>query len=122
MEWEFKKGVPIYMQIIEKIEFDLLSGKYKAGDKLPSVRDLAMEAGVNPNTMQKAFSEMERRELIYTERTTGRFVTTDESRIHGLKVELSEKYVDDFFEILHSLGFTDEEIVEIVKEKCERED
>ena len=118
MEWDFKKGVPIYTQIIERVEFDLLSGKYQPGDKMPSVRDFAMEAGVNPNTMQKAFSEMERMGLIYTERTSGRYVTTDRDRIHSLKDELSARYVDEFFEILHSLGFTDNEILNTVKEKC----
>ncbi|MCR5468099.1 MAG: GntR family transcriptional regulator [Lachnospiraceae bacterium] len=122
LEWEFKKGVPIYMQIIEKMEMDLLSGKYKPGDKLPSVRDMAMEAGVNPNTMQKAFSEMERSGLIYTERTAGRFVTTDHGRISALKSELSVKYLDELFETLHSLGFTDSEILSAVKEKCEGEE
>ncbi len=122
MDWEFKKGVPIYLQIIEKMEFDLLSGKYKPGDKLPSVRDLALEAGVNPNTMQKAFVEMERDGLIYTERTSGRFVTTEQGRIDALKDEISMKYVDELFKTLHFLGFTDKEILEVVKDKCKGEE
>ncbi|MCR5271606.1 MAG: GntR family transcriptional regulator [Lachnospiraceae bacterium] len=122
MDWEFKKGVPIYIQIIEKIEFDLLSGKYKVGEKLPSVRELAMEANVNPNTMQKAFSEMERMELIFTERTSGRYVTTDQTKIDALKKELSKKYVDEFFDTLHSLGFDDNEILNAVNTKCKGEE
>ncbi len=121
MAWEFKKGVPIYLQIMEIIESDLLNGKYQAGEKLPSVRELAMEAGVNPNTMQKAYLEMDRMGLIYTERTSGRFVTTDEDKIHALKNALSIKHVDAFFDHLHALGFTDHEILDTVKEKCKGE-
>jgi DNA-binding transcriptional regulator YhcF (GntR family) len=122
MSWDFKKGIPIYSQIIRKLELDLLSGKYQVGEKLPSVRDLAMEANVNPNTMQRALVEMERSGLIYSERTTGRFVTLEQKRIDDLKDELSKEYFDQFFESLYSLGFSDKEIVLAVKRKCKMED
>ncbi len=118
MSWEFKKGIPIYVQIVERIEMDLLSGKYELGEKLPSVRDLALEANVNPNTMQRDLSEMERSGLIYSERTSGRFVTLDKEKITNLKNELSIKHVEAFFNTLHSLGFSDDEIKNAVIERC----
>jgi len=120
MSWEFKKGIPIYAQIIEKLELDLLSGKYELGEKLPSVRDLALEANVNPNTMQRALSEMERSGLIYSERTSGRFVTLDKEKITSLKAELSIKHFEAFFDTLHSLGFSDEEIKNAVIDRCNK--
>ena len=78
MEWIFEQGRPIYTQIVEQIRINIANGTYEPGQQLPSVRDLAMEAAVNPNTMQRAFSELERDGLIYTVRTSGRFVTEEE--------------------------------------------
>ena len=78
MEWNFKSGIPIYTQIIDEMTMRIASGYYGPGDKLPSVRDLAMDAGVNPNTMQRALAELERRGLVFSERTSGRFVTKED--------------------------------------------
>ena len=75
MSWNLDSSRPIYAQIIEKVSLDIVSGKYQPGDKLPSVRDLAAQAGVNPNTMQKALSELERENLVHSARTSGRFIT-----------------------------------------------
>ena len=87
MEWNFKNGIPIYSQIIDEMTMRIASGAYAPGDKLLSVRDMATEAGVNPNTMQRALSELERLGLVHTERTSGRFVTQDEELIMKLKKE-----------------------------------
>ena len=73
MKWIFKDGIPIYSQIVEQMKLHIASGAYKMGDKLPSVRDLAVEAGVNPNTMQRAFAELERDGLLHSERTRGKY-------------------------------------------------
>ena len=75
MTWKLDSDRPIYAQLLELIQMRIISGHYPAGSRLPSVRELAAEAGVNPNTMQKAFSELERNGLIWTQRTAGRFVT-----------------------------------------------
>ena len=75
MPWELDNDRPIYLQLMERIQQDIVSGIYKPGDRLPSVRDLAVEAAVNPNTMQKALSELERSGLVYSQRTSGRFIT-----------------------------------------------
>ena len=85
MPWNLDSDRPIFLQIIEKIQLDIVSGIYQPGDKLPSVRELAQEASVNPNTMQKALSELERTGLVYSQRTSGRFITEDTSMIQRLK-------------------------------------
>ena len=77
MAWTLDSDRPIFLQIVERIQTDIVSGRYQPGDKLPSVRDLAAEASVNPNTMQKAFAELERTGLVYSRRTSGRFITED---------------------------------------------
>ena len=110
MEWNFKNGIPIYSQIIDEMTMRIASGAYVPGDKLPSVRDLAMEAGVNPNTMQKALSELERRGLVYAERTSGRFITRDEKVLEELHEGLAKKYFDELSEKLRKIGLSEKEI------------
>ncbi|MBQ6389939.1 MAG: GntR family transcriptional regulator [Mogibacterium sp.] len=115
MEWNFKNGVPIYSQIIDELTMRIASGAYSPGEKLPSVRDLAMDAGVNPNTMQRALAELERRELVFSERTSGRFVTKEEKVLKGLHEELAKRYFEEFANKLRKIGMTGEEITGAVK-------
>ena len=96
MPWNLDSSRPIYLQIIERVQMDIITGRYQPGDKLPSVRDLAQEAAVNPNTMQKALSELERSGLIYSQRTSGRFITEDKELIHQMKKELAAAYAFRF--------------------------
>ena len=96
MPWNLDSSRPIYLQIIERVQMDIITGRYQPGDKLPSVRDLAQEAAVNPNTMQKALSELERSGLIYSQRTSGRFITEDKELIHQMKKELAAAEVSAF--------------------------
>ncbi|MGN0343114.1 MAG: GntR family transcriptional regulator [Roseburia sp.] len=116
MAWEMSSDRPIFMQIIERIQIDIVSGKYHAGDKLPSVRDLAAEAAVNPNTMQKALSELERTGLVYAQRTSGRFITEDTKMIEELKKSLAQEKITEFFESMKKLGFAQAEILSMMKE------
>ena len=88
MAWELDSDRPIFIQIVERIQMEIISGKYSPGDKLPSVRDLAAVAAVNPNTMQKALTELERTGLVYSQRTSGRFITEDAKMIEELKNNL----------------------------------
>lgn len=104
MEWNFKDGIPIYAQIIDEMTMRIASNAYAPGDKLPSVRELAMDAGVNPNTMQRALAELERRGLVYSERTSGRFVTKEEEVLDNLHEELARKYFQEFAEKLRKIG------------------
>ena len=115
MEWNFKNGIPIYTQIIDEMTMRIASGLYAPGEKLPSVRDLAMDAGVNPNTMQRALAELERRELVFSERTSGRFVTKEESVLKALHEELARKYFEEFADKLRKIGMTGEEITGAVR-------
>lgn len=116
MAWELNSDRPIYTQILEKIKTLIVCGVYNPGDKLPSVRDLAAQAGVNPNTMQRAFAELERSELIITQRNSGRIVTSDENLINAIKKEMAQMQVNDFIENMKQIGFTNNEIISIINE------
>ena len=94
---------------------DIVSGVYHAGDKLPSVRELAADAAVNPNTMQKAFAELERSGLIQTQRTAGRTVTEDKDMIASIKLNLAKEQMETFLTQMKKLGFTREEIVSLIQ-------
>lgn len=116
MEWIFEQGRPIYTQIVEQIRINIANGTYEPGQQLPSVRDLAMEAAVNPNTMQRAFSELERDGLIYTVRTSGRFVTEEEGKLDILQKKLGQEFIEDLFEKLRKLGMSKKEIMDAIEE------
>ena len=115
MEWKFKSGIPIYTQIIDEMTMRIASGTYSPGDKLPSVRDMAMDAGVNPNTMQRALAELERKGLVFSERTSGRFVTKEDSVLRKLHEELARVYFDEFAAKLQKIGMSKAEISEQIR-------
>lgn len=114
MEWNFKHGIPIYQQIVDEMTMRIASGSYAPGAKLPSVRDLAMDAGVNPNTMQRALAELERRGLVFSERTSGRFVTKEVAVLRKLHEELARVYFDEFAAKLMKIGMSATEISESI--------
>lgn len=116
MAWNLDDSRPIYLQLMEKIQEDIVSGTYHAGDKLPSVRELALEASVNPNTMQKALSELERSGLVYAKRTSGRFITEDETMLKQLKKELALGHIREFFDKMKQLGFQTEDALTLIEE------
>ena len=122
MPWNLDSSRPIYLRIIERVQMDIITGRYQPGDKLPSVRDLAQEAAVNPNTMQKALSELERSGLIYSQRTSGRFITEDKELIHQMKKELAAAEVSAFVAHMKQLGITPEEIRQLLAETIEEEE
>ena len=122
MPWNLDSARPIYLQIIERVQMDIITGRYQPGDKLPSVRDLAQEAAVNPNTMQKALSELERSGLIYSQRTSGRFITEDKELIHQMKKELAAAEVSAFVAHMKQLGISPEEIRQLLAETIEEEE
>lgn len=122
MPWNLDSARPIYLQIIERVQMDIVTGQYQPGDKLPSVRDLAQEAAVNPNTMQKALSELERSGLIYSQRTSGRFITEDNELIHQMKKELAAAEVSAFVAHMKQLGITPEEIRQLLAKTMEEEE
>ncbi len=116
---EFQSNTPIYLQLIDMVKLQIISGQLQPGEKLLSVRDLAMKYGVNPNTMQKALSELEWEKLVYTVRTTGRYVTEDTALIQKLRKELAEMRIGEFFTELHKLGYSKAEIRQLLESYME---
>lgn len=110
MSWDLSNDRPIYLQLIEQIKQQILAGNYNCGDHFPTVRELAAEAAVNPNTMQRALAALEQEGLLVSSRTSGRTVTTDESLIHEMREELASRLYEEFLLSLNRLGFTDDEI------------
>ena len=115
MSWNLDSSRPIYAQIIEKVSLDIVSGKYQPGDKLPSVRDLAAQAGVNPNTMQKALSELERENLVQSARTSGRFIPEDKAMIEKMREELASTQIKEFLNKMSQMGFDYEKTITLLE-------
>ena len=117
MAWELDSKQSIYGQLVDIILRRIVTGVYPPGSRLDSVRDLATEAGVNPNTMQRAFAELERTGIIVTQRTSGRFVTDDEEMVKTIREELAIKAVENMKSELRELGYEDGEIIELVSKE-----
>lgn len=115
MEWQFDNSMPIYAQLVYKIKLAIVSGEYEKGQRLPAVRDMAFDAGVNPNTMQRAFAELERLGLVYTQRSSGRFVTEDVAVINSTKKTLAQEQIHSFMNAMQRIGFTREEIISLIE-------
>lgn len=113
---EFNNNFPIYLQIIDSIKQDIVLGKLKVGQKMPSVRELAGILKVNPNTMQRVYQELERERITFTKRGMGTYVTEEEKTISSLKEELSKKIIIDFVEGMNKLGFSNKEMINALKE------
>lgn len=116
MAWTLQSDHPIYAQLVERLKTEIVSGIYPPGGRLPSVRELAATASVNPNTMQKAFAELERTGLIITMRTSGRIVTEDTSMINETRRELAEEQISQFLTQMNNLGFDRAEIIQLLSE------
>ena len=114
MVWKFNDEQPIYQQIISQIKERIVAGEWKAGDKLKSVRELALEAGVNPNTMQKALAELEREGLVYSQRTAGRFVSDNKEKTDRLQEEMTMEGIKTFVAQMEKMGYKKEQIIEML--------
>ena len=122
MPWNLDADRPIFLQILERIRMDIISGKYTPGEKLPSVRELAAQAAVNPNTMQRAFAELERTGLVYSKRTSGRFITEDQEMIDTIRADLAKEKILQFLESMHQLGYEKEQTLSLMRQAMEGED
>ena len=116
MAWKFDNNIPIYIQISNIIKLQIVTKQLKSGDKLPTVRDLAETAGVNPNTVQRALSDLETEGFVYSVRTTGRFVTDNVELIRKTRVELAQKELDSFVTNMLNLGFEKIDLVAQLEE------
>lgn len=121
MNWNLKTDRPIFVQLVEKLQYGIITGVYKPGEKLPSVRDLAAEASVNPNTMQRALAELERSGLAYSQRTNGRFITEDQNMITELKNDLAKETIASFLKSMKELGLSTEEVLKLLENQTKGE-
>ena len=121
MPWTLDDTRPIYLQLEDIIKSKIIAGIYKPGQKLPSVRELAAEAAVNPNTMQKALAELERSGLVYTQRTSGRYITEDTAIMQNLKPQLAHDLIYQFLEAMAHLGYTREESIQLLIEESKED-
>ena len=122
MKWYFSDSALIYAQLIRQIKVGIVTGAFPPGERLPSVRDLATEAGVNPNTMQRALSELERDGLVYSQRTAGRFVTEDQTLIDEARRTLAEEHIQSFLTAMERLGFEREEALTLLRQEAKKEE
>ena len=121
MDWNFRNDQPIYSQLIQRLTEAIVSGVYAPGEKLPSVRELALEAGVNPNTVQRSLTELERDGLVFSQRTAGRFVTGDVSMIENAKLRLADQCVENFLSEMAKLGCGRDEVIALLQGRKEEE-
>ena len=121
MDWQFHNDQPIYTQLVDQIKFAIVSGELPPGARMPAVRELSLEAGVNPNTMQRALQELERDGLLYTQRTSGRYVTEDVATIQRCKEHLAREQIDSFLAAMKLLGYERAEIFRLLEKEKEEQ-
>ena len=121
MDWQIRDDAPIYSQLVAQIKLGIAAGALSPGERLPSVRDLATEAGVNPNTMQRALQELERQGLVYSQRTSGRFVTEDREMIERAKSSLAAEQVRSFLDAMARLGYMRDDILRLIEARIKEE-
>ena len=122
MDWNFRNDQPIYSQMIQRLTEAIVSGVYAPGEKLPSVRELALEADVNPNTVQRSLTELEREGLVFSQRTAGRFVTENENMIVNAKLRIADERVSEFLRSMKTLGCGRQEIISLIEGAKEDEE
>lgn len=115
IEFNFDSNRPIYLQLVEQLQLYIISNKIPPGERLPSVRELALQAKVNPNTMQRALAELEDLKLIYTERTNGKYITTDANLLNQFREHFITDKIQNFLIEMSELGFDQKTIIKILK-------
>ena len=122
MKFQFDTNSPIYLQIVESFKSSILSGELAPDSKVLPVRDLALEAGVNPNTMQKALAELERLELVRTERTSGRFITDNNDQIEKMRKDVADAEIKSFIQRMEKLGYDKNSLLSIIEKALKQEE
>ena len=121
MKWNITADRPVYLQLIEQLELAIVAGEYRAGARLPGVREMAAGAAVNPNTMQRALQELEARGLLNTQRTAGRTVTADDAALHALRRRRAQTLAGEFLHQMHALSLTETEIETLLRETAQQQ-
>lgn len=119
---KFDTTTPIYIQVIQQIKRDIIIGSISPGEKLPSTRELALKYDINPNTAQRIYKEMEREEMCFTKRGLGTFVTEDKNKINTFREEMAHSLIQDFIKGMIDLGFSYDELIQIIEKNKERGD
>ena len=122
MNWQFDNNMPIYTQLVSQIKFGIVSGELPPGERLSTVRDLAAEAGVNPNTMQRALQQLEREGLVFSQRSSGRFITEDIGMIAKAKENLAMSHIKQFVESMKSLGYSGDEMIDLLRNNSKEDE
>lgn len=122
MGWKLNNDRQIWMQLVEVLRMRIVTGRYPAGERMPSVRELAAEAGVNPNTMQRALSALEESMLVSAVRSTGRFVTQDEALIAAAREKIAEEELDQFLIQMHQLGYDTDAIAQLIAKRRKKDE
>lgn len=112
---EFNNNIPIYMQVIEKIKQDIVTGKLKPGEKMQSSREYALELGINFNTVARVYKELEMEEIVFTKRGLGTFITESVDQIEDLRYGMAKKQIVSFIEGMKQIGFTKEEMIRFIE-------
>lgn len=118
MNWNITAGRPVYVQLIEQLELALVAGEFPPGSRIPPVRELAADAGVNPNTMQRAMQELEARGLLQAQRTAGRTVTADDAALRALRRRRAKALAEEFLQQMQALGMEESEIEALLRESA----
>ena len=121
MDWCIENDRPIWLQLCEQLTLRIVTGIYPMGSRIPAVRELAAEAGVNPNTVQRALADLERDGLVFSQRTAGRFVTGDVSMIENAKLRLADQCVENFLSEMAKLGCGRDEVIALLQDRKEEE-
>lgn len=120
MQSQYMDSLPVYMQIMQQLRQNIISGHWPPGMRVPPVRELSLHFGVNPNTAQRSLAELEHEQLVFTESTTGRFITTDAERITNLRKQMAEGHAQHFYSEMQALGFTKEEMIDCLSSIVEQ--
>ena len=113
---QYDNNSPIYQQIMDRIRREIVAGNWRAGERVPPVRDLALAFGVNPNTMQRSLAELEREGLLYSERTAGRFITADAARIARVREEMARRLAAEFLRQMAGMGCAAAEVRRLLEQ------
>lgn len=119
MDWTFRSDQPIYLQLQRHLSEAIVNGYYSPGQRMPSVRDIALDAGVNPNTVQRALAELERDGLVFSQRTSGRFVTDDPEQIRSVREAMAKEKVDEFLKAMGKIGMSRRDAIAFLEKEEE---
>lgn len=119
MDWKLDSGLPIWPQLAQQLRRRIVTGEYPPGSRLPSVRELAAQAGVNPNTMQRALAQLEQEGLARADRTAGRLVTRDGEILEAVRRREAEAVIRGYYEAMSALGYTREQAQALIKEELQ---